>query len=131
ETHQQYFHQSILPHLDGLHRFLGPVGLRRKRRLLGGARCLLAPSLAPETSSLVAMEALASGTPVIAFPAGALADIVEHGRTGFLVEDERQMAEAIHRAGTLDPEVCRESARTRFALTRMTERYLTLYQELA
>ena len=68
-AHEQYFRDEIAPRLDASRRFIGPVGLHRKRRLLSEARCLLAPSLAPETSSLVAMEALACGTPVIAFPA--------------------------------------------------------------
>ena len=102
EAHERYYREQILPRLNGKHRYLGPVGLTRKRRLLAGARCLLAPSLAPETSSLVAMEALASGTPVVAFPSGALAEIVEHGRTGFLVRNEQEMAEAIAAAHMLD-----------------------------
>jgi glycosyltransferase involved in cell wall biosynthesis len=77
------------------------------------------------------MEALACGTPVIAFPSGALPEIVEHGRTGFLVRDEREMAEAIGAAGALDPETCRAAARERFSLARTIERYLELYRQLA
>jgi glycosyltransferase involved in cell wall biosynthesis len=131
DAHVVYFEREIRPRLDRRRRFLGPMGGRRKRRLLASARCLLVPSLVPETSSLVAMEALAAGTPVVAFAAGALADIVEHGRTGFLVRDEREMAGAIAAAGTLDSEACRRAAHTRFSLPRMTRRYLDLYLELA
>ena len=107
------------------------MGFAAKRRLLAGARCLLLPSLAAETSSLAAMEALACGTPVVAYPAGALPEIVEEGRTGFLVEDEEGLARAIGQAAGLDPEVCRETARRRFPLERMTGRYLELYHALA
>jgi glycosyltransferase involved in cell wall biosynthesis len=130
ETHEQYFQQEIVSRLDGTRRFIGPVGFRRKRRLLSAARCLLIPSLAPETSSLVAMEALACGTPVVAFPAGALPEIVEHGKTGFLVNDEQEMADAIGAASDLDPELCRETARTRFSLERMTAQYFAVYRQL-
>jgi glycosyltransferase involved in cell wall biosynthesis len=130
EAHERYFREEIVPRLDSLRRFIGPVGLARKRRLLSAARCLLAPSLAPETSSLVAMEALACGTPVVAFPSGALPDIVEHGKTGFLVRDAREMADAIEAAGRLDPDVCRHTARARFSLATMTKRYLSLYRQL-
>lgn len=129
--HQDYFAREVAPRLDRRRRHLGPVGFDRKRRLLAGARCLLAPSLAPETSSLVAMEAAACGTPVIAFPAGALAGIVEHGRTGFLVEDVAAMAEAIGRAGEIDPEECRRVARARFDLGNSVAAYLALYRRLS
>jgi hypothetical protein len=129
--HEAYFRQEILPRLDRQRRFIGPIGFARKRRLLTAARCLLVPSLAPETSSLVAMEALACGTPVVAFPAGALPEIVEHGKTGFLVHDEQEMAGAIAAAADLDPDVCRETARCRFSVERMVNQYLEVYQWLA
>jgi glycosyltransferase involved in cell wall biosynthesis len=77
------------------------------------------------------MEALACGTPVIAYRVGALAEIVEHGRTGFLVESTEAMADAIGRAGTIDPETCRRAARARFPLARTVETYLALYRRLA
>jgi glycosyltransferase involved in cell wall biosynthesis len=131
EAHQRYFAAEVQPRLDSRRRFLGAVGGGRKRRLLAGARCLLVPSLAPETSSLVAREALALGTPVVAFPAGALADIVEDGRTGFLVRDVAAMATAIRRTDEIAPEDCRASARRRFSLARMTRDYLALYERLS
>lgn len=131
ETHHNYFLEQIAPRLDRVRRFVGPVGMHRKRRLLSGARCLLAPSLVPETSSLVAMEALACGTPVIAFASGALGEIVEHGRTGFLVANQREMAEAIHAVDSIDPNVCRDAARNRFSMKRTIDNYFTIYQRLA
>jgi glycosyltransferase involved in cell wall biosynthesis len=125
--HERYFREQIAPRLNARRRFIGPVGFERKRRLLSQARCLLIPSTVAETSSLVAMEALASGTPVIAFPSGALVEIVEHGRTGFLVGDEREMAEAIRAARGIDPKVCREAARERFSADRMIAQYFETY----
>ena len=131
-AHEEYFCREIVPRLNGgTRRFLGPVGSARKRRLLTAARCLLVPSLVSETSSLVSMEALACGTPVIAFPSGALPEIIEHGRTGFLVNDAHEMAEAMHRVNRINPDDCRRAARARFTADRMILRYLTLYEKLA
>jgi len=127
--HERYFRTEIQPRLDVRRRFLGPVGFGRKRWMLGAARCLLAPSLVPETSSLVAMEALAAGTPVVAFPSGALADIVDPGVTGFLVRDAQEMAD-IADCDRLDPEACRAQARSRHSAEVMLDRYLTLYGRL-
>jgi glycosyltransferase involved in cell wall biosynthesis len=131
ETHENYFREQVLPRLDALRRFLGPLPLARKRRLLSAARCLLLPTLAPETSSLVAMEALACGTPVVAFPSGALPDIVEHGVTGYLVRDVSEMADAIAACDAIAPEQCQAVARERFSLERMTRKYLDVYEHLA
>lgn len=130
-AHRHYFRTEIAPRLGTAGRFLGPLDFIRKRRFLSAARCLLAPSLVAETSSLVAMEAIACGTPVVAFPMGALRDIVEPDVTGFLVTDVREMAEAIDAAGRLDREVCRAAARRRFSQEGMVARYLALYERLA
>ena len=130
EAHERYLRTEIVPRLDPARRWIGAAGFAAKRRLLTAARCLLVPSLVPETSSLVAMEALACGTPVVAFRSGALMDIVEDGRTGFLVADEPQMARAIEAAVELDPEVCRAAARERFDVRRMVAAYLVRYRRL-
>ena len=129
--HEEYFRAEIVPRLDTLRRWIGPVAGARKRRLLAGARCVLIPSRIAETSSLVAMEALAAGTPVVAYPCGALPELVEEGVTGFIVDDVSAMAQAIEQASRIDPEQCRRAARERFALERMTAAYLALYARLA
>ena len=88
------------------------------------------PSLIAETSSLVAREALACGTPVIGFPNGALTQVVEPGRTGFLVDSVEMMARAIDDCGGLDPLLCRKVAAARFSDRRMIRDYFVLYDSL-
>ncbi|MBV9543350.1 MAG: glycosyltransferase, partial [Chloroflexi bacterium] len=130
-THQAYFREVLAPLLDDeWFRFLGPLELEPKRQLLARARCLLVPSQIAETSSLVAMEAAACGTPVIAFRAGALTEVVEHGRTGFLVDSVEEMADAIGHVGEIDPRECRRVAETRFSAERMAARYLERYTQM-
>jgi glycosyltransferase involved in cell wall biosynthesis len=131
ETHERYFLDEIVPRLGADVRFVGPLGFRRKRRYLNAARCVLIPSLVPETASLVAMEAAAAGTPVIAFANGALPETVEHGRTGFIVRDLDEMVEALGRLGEIDADACRATARRRFSLRAMVDRYLAAYRRLA
>jgi CelD/BcsL family acetyltransferase involved in cellulose biosynthesis len=128
--HQRYFEEVVVPRLDRERCFLGPVGMPRKAALLAGARCLVIPSLAPETSSLVALEALACGTPVVAFAEGALPDLIEHGTTGFLARSVEELSEGIRRAGELRGERCRRAAE-RFSAAGMCRRYLDVYARLA
>ncbi len=129
--HRAYFESRIRPRLNACVRYIGALSGTRKQRLLAAARCVLIPSRAPETSSLVAMEALAAGTPVIAYRSGALPEIVEHGITGFLVDDAHAMADAIARCGEIDPAICVRRAHERFPLARALDAYLDLYQRLA
>jgi CelD/BcsL family acetyltransferase involved in cellulose biosynthesis/glycosyltransferase involved in cell wall biosynthesis len=130
-VHVRHFDREIKPQLDAMRRFLGPIGGARKRRLLGAARCVVVPSVVHETSSLVAMEALASGTPVVAFRNGALPEMIEHGRTGFLATDFPGLVEGLRRAGELSPADCRKVAEERFSLERMVANYLDRYRELS
>jgi glycosyltransferase involved in cell wall biosynthesis len=129
--HQAYFEQLIRPRLKYGHRLLAPVGNGRKQALLAGAKCLLIPSLVPETSSLVAMEAMACGTPVIAYGKGALNELVQHGRTGFLAHNVAEMADRIPAAAELDGAVCRREADARFSSDTMITKYVQLYKEAA
>lgn len=131
EAHRRYFDDEVAPQLDRQIRFVGPLRGARKQRLLAAARCVLIPSRAPETSSLVAMEALAAGTPVVAYRSGALPEIVEHGVSGFVVDDIASMADAITRCECIIPQTCRDIAQQRFPLQRMCDAYLDLYPRLA
>jgi glycosyltransferase involved in cell wall biosynthesis len=128
EAHENYFRTDIQPRLGLRHVYLGPVGREEKLRLYANARCVVVPSTVPETASLVALEALACGAPVVAFRAGALPDVVTDGRTGFLVGSVDQMAGAIARAHEIDPEECRRSVRDRFSAARMSDQYLAMYR---
>lgn len=130
EAHQAYFKAEVEPLLDEHRRYVGAVNLEEKRKLLAEAHCVLIPSLVAETSSLVAMEAAASGTPVVAFRCGALPEVVEHDRTGFVVENEGEMTDAVEQAHTISSKVCRETAERRFDFRMMVASYLTLYKRV-
>jgi glycosyltransferase involved in cell wall biosynthesis len=129
--HQRYFREQVEPLLDARRRLVPPVGGREKARLLGAARCLLVPSLVDETSSLVSMEALACGTPVVALRRGALPEVVEDGVSGFVVGAPSELTAAVREVGRISRSACRERAERRFSARLMRERYLRLYGELA
>lgn len=134
-AHQEYFKEKIEPEIErshppAAHEFAGSLPPERRQRMLSEAKCLLHPTLAPETSSLVAMEALAAGTPVIAYRSGALPEIVEDGVTGFLVDDVDGMAEAIGKVDTISARTCQEVAKRRFSKKRMIDEYFHLYRTI-
>lgn len=134
--HRRYFDsliatKTIALSLNQRVRFIGPVGGQRKRFLLAGAKCLLIPSQVQETSSLLAMEAMACGTPVIAWRSGALPEIVSHERTGFLVSSVEEMTEAIAHTNDIDRAECRLEAERRFDASAMVAQYIRLYESLA
>jgi glycosyltransferase involved in cell wall biosynthesis len=131
--HQQYFAREVAPRLRSIPnaRFISAPPAELKRRLLRETRALLITSLAEETSSLVAMEAAASGTPVVAFRKGAHAEMVREGVTGFLVEDLDQAVLALQNVSSISTERCVQHAQKNFSAVKMAERYSELYERLA
>ena len=127
---EEFFAQEVEPHIDGDQiRYIGEVG-EEKADLYAGARALLMPIRWPEPFGLVMTEAMACGTPVIAFAEGSAPEIVLDGETGFIVEDEGKMAAAVGRLGEIDPERCRESARERFDVAAVAEAYEQAYERV-
>lgn len=109
--------------------YVGPVGGGLKAMLLAKARALIFPTLWCEAFGIVTIEALASGTPVITTHNGAMPEIVEHGKTGFLCKDTEEMVEAVKRAGEIRPRDCLSGIEERFNYRRMAGEYLRLYEE--
>jgi len=131
--HQRYYQREIVPCLHALGsqaKEMTTPNLSQKLELLRQARAVLIPSTVEESSSLVAMEAMACGTPVIAFRRGALAQIVHHGTTGFLVESAEEMAAAIPQIAEIDPNTCRRRAEQLHSDERMVSGYEQLYQRI-
>jgi glycosyltransferase involved in cell wall biosynthesis len=126
-----YFQQVVEPLLAEPHvEFLGEIGAREKDELLGGARALLFPIDWPEPFGLSMIEALACGTPVIAFRGGSVAEVVHDGVTGFVCDDVAQAVTAVARVGEVSRLRCREEFERRFSATRMAADYLRIYQSL-
>ena len=125
--HREFFEREIEPHVDGERvRYIGEVG-EEKRDLYAGARALLMPIRWPEPFGLVMTEAMACGTPVIAFPEGSAPELVLDGETGFVVDDEQGMVEAVGRLEEIDPARCRSSAQERFDVAPVAAAYEGAY----
>jgi glycosyltransferase involved in cell wall biosynthesis len=127
---RQYFADTIEPYVDGkqIH-FVGEVG-HEKRDLYANARCLLMPIYWEEPFGLVMAEAMACGTPVIAFNRGAAPELVVDGETGYIVRDVNEMAEAVGRLDHLDPYRCRQHVEKHFDAPIMVQRYLEVYERI-
>jgi len=125
---RRYYAEKVEPLLGPDAVYLGQVGGRDKLDLLAGADALLNPIRWPEPFGLVMVEALAAGTPVLAFAEGAAPEIIDHGLTGYLCRDEIDMSNKLARVGELDRAACRVQARARFSTARMVEDHLDLYR---
>jgi glycosyltransferase involved in cell wall biosynthesis len=128
---RDYYEKRIARLFDMPHvRFRGELDDAGKSDLLGGARALLFPIDWPEPFGLVMIEALACGTPVIAFGNGSVTEIIEDGVTGFIVDSVEEAVAAVKRVGTLSRVRCREEFERRFTVQRMVDAYLGVYEEL-
>jgi glycosyltransferase involved in cell wall biosynthesis len=126
-----YFRDAVEPELGGgAVAYVGPVAGAERDRLLGGAIALLHLVSFAEPFGLAVVEALATGTPVIASPLGALPEIVRHATTGFLVTDTASAVAAVRRINVIERSACREDAAARFSADRMIEDYLQLFERI-
>lgn len=129
---KDYYEQVVRPLLSapGVE-FLGETGGRDKDELLGNALALVLPINWPEPFGLVMIEALACGTPVIAFRRGSVPEVIDDGVTGFIVDGVEQAVQAVHRVEDLNRRQCRRAFEQRFSVSRMAADYLAVYQRLA
>jgi len=122
-----YFEREVKPHLGNHVRYVGPVGPSERDALLGGALGLLHLIHFDEPFGLSVVEAMACGTPVVAYPRGSMPELIEDGVSGFLAADEVQAVTAVRCLGNLDRAAVRAHAK-RFSVARMVEAYLQAYR---
>lgn len=134
---QEYFDTYIKPHLGKKIKFIGPqtsiggpIGFKQKIKLYQNARALLFPLQEDETFGLTMIEAMACGTPVIAFPRATTPEIIKDGITGFLVKNENQMARAMKNIDKIDRQKCREHVEKYYTSERMANDYEKLYHKI-
>ena len=131
ERYADYFDAEVEPHVDGEQIvFEGEVSDERKRELFAHARAFLFPITWPEPFGLVMIEAMATGTPVVALRAGSVPEVVDDGRTGFVCDTFDEFVAAIERIDEIDPSACRRLVEERFTVDRMVDGYEALYRRL-
>lgn len=129
---REYFRAQIEPLLDHpLVEYIGEITDPEKDDFLGQAYALLAPYDWPEPFGLVLIEALACGTPVLAYQRGSVPEIVDHGITGFISEYLSEMADSVEQVAQIDRARCRQAFEQRFTIERMVRGYLKVYEQLA
>jgi glycosyltransferase involved in cell wall biosynthesis len=132
EPDRPYFDDQIRGQIDGEQIvYLGPADHRLKVDLLARARALVLPLAVDETFGLAMLEAMACGTPVLAYDRGAVPEVVLHGETGFAVHTYEQLREALPRLATLNPQRCRAHVAQHFSRDAMVTAYLALYDEMS
>jgi glycosyltransferase involved in cell wall biosynthesis len=128
---EEYYREQIEPLLNHpLIEYIGEVTEEEKDEFLGNAYALLFPIDWPEPFGLVMIEAMACGTPIIAFEQGAVAEVMEDGRTGFIVNSLEESVQAVERIESISRKECRQVFEERFSATRMAQNYIEIYQRL-
>lgn len=131
EQYRDYFEERIKPEIDDDQIvYRGEVGDGEKQELFAKAKAFLFPILWPEPFGLVMIEAMASGTPVVALRKGSVPEVVDDGVTGFVRDDLDGFVEAVGRVGEIDPRACRRAVEERFSVEHMVDRYEELYRRV-
>ncbi len=128
---KQYFHGEVEPFVDGDQvSYVGSVGPEQRNKLLGGALALLHPIQFEEPFGLSVVEAMACGTPVIAFRRGSMAELIDEGETGFLVHTIEEAVEALKKIDSIDRKACRHRVEQHFTADRMVDDYVRAYARI-
>lgn len=127
---QKYFREQIEPHLDARIRYIGPVDVAGKNELFASARALLHLNTIPERFGLVLAEANSAGVPVIAMDLGSCREVIEDGRTGFLVNGINEAVRALERVSLIDRKQCRDRVQQCFSVDTMVNGYERVYQTI-
>jgi len=127
---QDYFEKEISPHLGEDIVFVGSVGPEERNKLLGGAYALLHPIFFAEPFGLSVIESMACGTPVVAFNKGSMPELIEHGKTGFIVSDVEEAVSVLKQIPEIDRKSCRKAVEQRFTVDRMVDNYIKVYEKI-
>ena len=128
---EHYYEQEIKPLFDHpLVEFIGEIGEAEKGAFLGRARALLFPIDWPEPFGMVMIEAMACGTPVVAFRRGSVPEVIDVGESGFVVDSVAEAVEAVRNIDLIDRTDCRRAFERRFLSTRMAQQYVELYEHV-
>jgi len=127
---QDYFNSQVAPHLNSQIQYIGAVDVAGKNELFAQASALLHLNTIPERFGLVLAEANAAGVPVIAMDLGSCPEVIEHGKTGFLVNTVQEAVAALQRIGEIDSATCHNRVQQRFSIETMVEGYERVYERI-
>lgn len=128
----RYYSDKVFPYTINYPKitYVGNIGGKRKLSFIAGAKALLFPIDWEEPFGMAVIEALASGTPVVAMKRGAMSEIIQHGKTGFLADNQKQFEDYMQRVDEIDPYECRRSVEQVFSVETMTDNYVQRYKEI-
>ena len=130
-SEHDFFKTTIKPFIDNEQIiYYPPVGHETKHDLFSKAKCFLFPIDWEEPFGLVMLEAMACGTPVVAYKRGSVPEVIKDGQTGFVVETYEEFLAAVKKVDQISPEACRQHVEENFSVQRMTDRYLEVYRTI-
>jgi glycosyltransferase involved in cell wall biosynthesis len=127
---EEYFLKAVKPHIDGNRiRYIERLAYHDILQMMGKAKGFLFPLQWDEPFGMVVIEAMGTGTPVLAYRRGSMPELINNAETGYLVENEEEMVEMTHRAASLDRARCRNWVEQRFSVEQMVDGYEQLYRK--
>ena len=127
---QDYFDEEIFPHFGEDVVYVGSVGPEERNKLLGGAYALLHPIFFAEPFGLSVIESMACGTPVVAFNKGSMPELIEYGKTGFIVSDVKEAVAALKKISGINRQSCRNTVEKKFTVEKMVDNYIRVYEQI-